>query len=242
MRQHRLHLPQELQSGEELELDGDRSHYLSRVLRLQSGDLIYVFDGQGQEFAARITTAQRGAVRVRLEEPVPNTCESPLRIRLVQSISRGERMDLTLQKATELGVASIQPLITRRTEVKLQGKRLEKRMSHWQGVIAAACEQCGRAVLPEISRPCTVPELLTAAPDGPALLLSPEGDRRLGEVDLSGTALTLAAGPEGGFNAAEEQAFRNAGWQAVTLGPRVLRTETAGPAAIALAQGLWGDL
>ncbi|MDX1571648.1 MAG: 16S rRNA (uracil(1498)-N(3))-methyltransferase [Xanthomonadales bacterium] len=242
MRRHRLHLPRDLESGQELELEGERSHYLGRVLRLQAGDLVYVFDGSGREFSARITTVQRGQVLIRLEVPVPNHCESPLKIHLVQSISRGERMDLTLQKATELGVASIQPLVTRRTEVKLQGKRLDKRMDHWRGVISAACEQCGRAAVPEVFEPCKVPELLARTIDGPALLLSPAGDRRLAEMELPGKTLALAAGPEGGFSDAEESAFRDAGWRAVTLGPRILRTETAGPAAVALAQGLWGDL
>jgi 16S rRNA (uracil1498-N3)-methyltransferase len=183
--------------------------------------------------------AKRGAeVEIMARREVGN--ESPLRITLAQALARGEKMDLVLQKASELGVAAIVPIVTERCEVKLDAERGEKRSAHWRGVIAAACEQSGRARLPELSPPLLLRDWLASGVRG--WYLDPEGAQGLRDLDLSAhPALTLVIGPEGGLGERDLGALRAAGFSGLRLGPRVLRTETAGLAALAALQALAGD-
>lgn len=238
MRNHRLYTDQPLKSGAEVALYGQPAHYLHRVLRLAEGSEIALFNGDGHDYRCSIVGATKGGVRVKVLEQCPNGAESPLRITLCQSLSRGERMDYSLQKATELGVAAVQLLLSERVELKLAGDRLEKRMAHWRGVMASACEQCGRAVVPELRAPIALHEW--TAPDGTRLVLDAGADRTLSQVPLRGE-VEIAIGPEGGFSESELEAMKQGGVTAVRLGPRILRTETAGPAAIAVLQFLSGD-
>jgi 16S rRNA (uracil1498-N3)-methyltransferase len=239
----RIHCPDLPDAGGAATLGEGASRHLLKVLRLGPGAGLRVFDGRGREHAARLTggTVRAATVEVlEAREPAP---ESALSIRLLQGIGRGERMDLVIQKATELGVAAIVPVLSARSVVRLSGDRAARRRAHWQSVAIGACEQCGRATLPAIIEPCGLDEALAKLPaDGPRLLPDPAAAAGLAGRPAPGPALTLLIGPEGGLDEAEIRAAGAAGFQRVRLGPRVLRTETAAIAAIALVQGLWGDL
>lgn len=243
MRQIRIHIDTPLAEGAEVTLPEQAGEHVARVLRLGVGDAVVLFDGRGDDYAATLTGIAKRAVSARVEgrrEPLP---ESPLRLTLAQGIARGEKMDLIVQKATELGVARIVPLVSQRTEVRLDAERADKRLAHWRAVVVSACEQSGRARLPQIDAPQTLETwLATLTGDGAArLALLPEGEtapRTLG--GLPHHAL-LAVGPEGGFGERDVAALRAAGFAGLRLGPRILRTETAGLAALAALQALYGD-
>ena len=242
MRHSRVYTPQRLVLSGTVELDGPASHYLLRVLRLSAGDPVTLFNGDGRDYLGEICQAQRRCAQIRiLDSKVPRN-ESPLKITLVQAISRGERMDYSLQKATELGVFCVQPVTSCRVEVRLDEKRQAKRLAHWQGVVISACEQSGRAIVPEVKIPLSLDEWLTAAGGEPRLALDPAAATRLSAFVLNGDVVSVLAGPEGGFTADEMDQVRANGVRAVCLGPRVLRTETAGPAAISVLQAGAGDL
>lgn len=244
MRITRIHLPPPLAAGQLHDLPADAREHLVRVLRLRVGDRLEAFDGEGRAFMAELADLGRRSARVRLLEPVQTLAESPLQITLAQGIARGDKMDFILQKATELGVATIVPLVTRRTEVKLDGERLHRRMAHWQGVIAAACGQCGRSRMPALQAPQPLAHWAAGVKPDPAglrLVLDPQGQHRAGELP-AGAHLTLAIGPEGGLDERDHHLLEAAGFQGLRLGPRILRTETAGLAAIAILQALHGDL
>ncbi len=243
MRIIRSHVDQPLAVGQRITLPEDSSAHLLRVLRLGPGDAITLFNGDGHDYTARLlTAAKRGAeAEVTGRAAVPR--ESPLRITLVQGVARGEKMDLVLQKATELGVDAFTPVITERTEVKLDAERAEKRMAHWRGVVAAACEQSGRAVLPRLSEPTALAHYAGAEPADIKLVLDPQGDVGLGKVaPAAGQSIALVVGPEGGLSERDLATLRAAGFRGLRLGPRILRTETAGLAAVAALQALYGDL
>lgn len=242
MRQSRIFTRQPLQGQTTLVLDGSTGHYLARVLRLSKGDAVTLFNGDGADYPAFISEIRSQSVTVQITGSVAPATESPLRITLVQAVCRGERMDYVLQKATELGVFCIQPLISQRVEVRLDAARQEKRMLHWQGVVTSACEQSGRAVVPEVKGPLSLSDWLGAADFPVALILDPLAGGRLSGVSIEGDSVAVLVGPEGGFTEEEVNAAREKGLLAVTLGPRVLRTETAGPAAIAVLQARSGDL
>jgi len=242
MRQSRIYTPQTLLSGDSIELEGPASHYLSRVLRVSEGDTVTVFNGDGRDYAGEVYGVQRQRVQVRLGNGQRVENESPLKITLVQAISRGERMDYSLQKATELGVDCIQPVISRRVEVRLDEKRRAKRISHWQGVVIAACEQSGRAVVPEVKAPLLLDDWAQRSDGSPRLVLDPGAVPGLSSFTIKVHAVSLLVGPEGGFSEEELQNLYANGVTAVSLGPRVLRTESAGPAAIAILQAVAGDL
>jgi 16S rRNA (uracil1498-N3)-methyltransferase len=215
------------------------------VLRLRSGEALTVFDGSGGEFGARIEEFRKNSVVVTVEEHRPLDRESPLPLTLAQGISRGERMDWIIQKATELGTARIVPLFTKRSMVRLDEKQAERKLQHWRAIAIAACEQCGRNKLPELAAPLDFFDVLPAeAADATRLLLSPTGDLRIedlqGVVQRSG--ITVLIGPEGGLEDLEQEAALAAGFKAVRLGPRVLRTETAAIAALTIIQRHFGDL
>jgi 16S rRNA (uracil1498-N3)-methyltransferase len=229
--------------GQPIELPEDSSTHLLRVLRLSPGDEVLLFNGDGYDYRVRLLSgSRRGAEALVLgREQVAR--ESALRITLGQGLARGEKMDLVLQKGTELGVAGFIPVLTERTEVKLDGERTGKRMAHWQGVLAAACEQSGRAVLPQLSEPRTLADYAASQSAPLRLALDPKGEvelRALGPGPIRD--IDLVVGPEGGLSERDLATLRAAGFRGLRLGPRVLRTETAGLAAVAALQALYGDL
>ena len=241
----RFHFDGKLGNGSDVRLHPDAAHHAVRVLRLAVGEPIVLFDGLGGEFEARITRIDRGDVSVKTGAHVDVERESRLQVRLVQGLSSGDRMDITLQKAVELGVASIQPVATERSVVKLKDERAQRRVEHWQNLVIAACEQCGRNRVPEVSPLMNLPDWLaqleTPAPDDEArVLLSPAA-----AVPLKALApmprMTLLVGPEGGLSPVETQLAQSRGFTAVRLGPRILRTETAALATLSAIQALWGD-
>jgi 16S rRNA (uracil1498-N3)-methyltransferase len=214
-----------------------------RVLRLGAGDAITLFDGTGTDFPARIISAGRRGVTVDVAEGRPVHRESPLRIELLQGICRGTRMDTVLQKATELGVTVLRPVSTERTVVHLDEARTPARMNHWRGVVISACEQSGRSVLPRLDPPLELDVALASLPaDALRLMLDPAGLPGVpAGLEGAGTVVLLV-GPEGGLSPGEVQRARDAGFRPWRLGPRILRTETAPLAALAILQHLAGDL
>jgi 16S rRNA (uracil1498-N3)-methyltransferase len=241
LRIHRVHTRQALEPGLELVLEEGPAHYLNRVLRVVQGQAIVLFNGDGHEYAAEVRRAGRRELVATVHSRLPGLAESALEITVVQALSRGERMDQTLQKCTELGVAAFQPLLTERSGVRLTGDKLDRRLAHWQGVVIAACEQCGRARVPPVRAPLSIAEWLGQAARGSRFVLDPDALMGLAGADLTGN-VELAIGPEGGFSAGELSGMGEFGVQGVKLGPRILRTETAAPAAVAILQCLKGDL
>ena len=227
--------------GLTIELDDKASNHLLRVLRLRPGAFVRIFNGKNTEFLAELQSAGKSAELV-LTKSVETETESPLRIHLGQGISRGEKMDYTLQKAVELGVDSITPLFTEFTEVKLDAERLEKRMQHWQAIIIHACEQCGRSVLPELRLPQKLVNWLPRCDQSLKLMMHPENGNALSSFSCPELQLALLIGPEGGFADVEVSLAQRHGFVAWQFGPRILRTETAALAAIAALQSRWGDM
>jgi len=227
-----------------MELDADRSRYLTRVLRLRGGDSLLVFNGGGDEFSATMLNAGKNSATLRIDEQTVAQTESKLRVHLVQAVSRGERMDFVVQKATELGVKRITPVLTEYGVVKLDSGRAEKRRDHWQKVAASACEQCGRVRLPLVEAPVTLKEWFGNAPAhvDAQLILKPGAAMPLAAISAPPTKVCLLIGPEGGFSDNEYEDAEVVGFRPVAIGPRILRTETAAIAALAILQSLWGDL
>ncbi len=237
----RFFTEQALAAGSVLTLEPGPSRHIAGALRLREGAELTLFNGRGGEYLAQITAVAKQAVTVAVKSFSDAECEARLPITLCVGISRGERMDLVVQKSTELGVAAIQPLVTERTEVRLKGERQRKKWQHWQQVAISACEQCGRNRLPVIAEPLTLDHWLPAAGGSLKLVLhhrSPEG---LGERPAP-ASVDLLVGPEGGLSPAEIALAGKAGFQPLALGPRVLRTETAPLAALAILQFHWGDM
>jgi 16S rRNA (uracil1498-N3)-methyltransferase len=240
----RLFVSGALSNGAEIELDGDRARYLGKVLRARVGDAVIVFNGEGPEWPGTITRISKNSVGLALGESVEAGTESPLKIHLVQGISRGERMDFVVQKATELGVKRITPVLTEHGVVKLKADRAEKRREHWQNIAASACEQSGRTRLPLIDTPMPLKNWFGSKPDkvDTELILAPRAATALSSIAAPETKICVLIGPEGGFSDAEYQDAEISGFKAVSLGPRVLRTESAAIATLAVLQSLWGDL
>ena len=205
------------------------------------GDPVTLFNGDGRDYQGEICQLQRHTAIVRVVDSRNPGNESPLKITLVQAISRGERMDYSLQKATELGVFCIQPVISSRVEVRLDDARQVKRLSHWQGVVISACEQSGRATVPEVKTPLSLDKWMEVADESPRLVLEPAAVIKMSSFSITGGAVSILVGPEGGFTDEELERARSAGVTPVSFGPRILRTETAGPAAIAVLQSMAGD-
>ncbi|RYD14946.1 MAG: 16S rRNA (uracil(1498)-N(3))-methyltransferase [Lysobacteraceae bacterium] len=244
MRIPRVHVPHGLRAGLEVDLPLQAGEHLARVLRLERGHPLRLFDGHGREFAGEIAALAKRGVTARVLDAVDTRdIESPLRITLGQGIARGEKMDWVLQKATELGVARIVPLVTHRTEVKLDAERAGRRLAHWQAVLASACEQCGRNRLPELTEPMKLHDWAAGLGDesGLRLVLDPQRGARARELAIEAHA-TLVVGPEGGLSEQDLATLAQAGFRGLRLGPRILRTETAGLAAIAALQAIHGDL
>lgn len=231
-----------LQVGATLELPAEVSHHARRVLRLREGATIVLFDGSGGEFRATLVQGGlRASARIEAFEPVER--ESPLSVTLAQALPAGDKMDWIIQKAVELGVSAIIPLIAERSVVRLAGERADKRVAHLRGVVRAACEQCGRNTVPAVEAIVSLRDFLaTEVPAGGLrLVLSPGAGTKLASLRIPPREVVLLAGPEGGWSAAELAAIRACGWTELTLGPRILRSETAGPAALASLQACWGD-
>ncbi|MGD9788560.1 MAG: 16S rRNA (uracil(1498)-N(3))-methyltransferase, partial [Sulfuricellaceae bacterium] len=201
-----------------------------------------LFNGEGGEYPATLTHIGKNNVTAKTGAWLERDSESPLEVRLAQAVSAGDKMDFTLQKAVELGIRAIQPLLAERCVVKLVGERAEKRAQHWQGVVVAACEQSGRNVVPAVAPLLTLPNWLGAQDEtGLGLLLSPFAERSLSDLPPPAGPVTLLIGPEGGFSDNEVKMAASRGFIPVRLGARVLRTETAALAALAAMQALWGD-
>jgi 16S rRNA (uracil1498-N3)-methyltransferase len=231
-----------MQVGRDTTLDEGPSRHLARVLRMRPGDAITLFDGDGGEYRGAIRTQERDSVRVRVEAHVPVERESALRVGLAQVVSAGDLMDLTVQKAVELGVVWIQPLLARRGKVRLDGERSARRVAHWQRVAIAACEQCGRNRVPAVKPVLELADWLgTIATSQRGIVLEPGSALRLSQAGPPTGEIILLAGAESGFAQDEVALVQTRGFTAVSLGPRVLRTETAGLAAVAAMQALWGD-
>lgn len=208
---------------------------------MKPGGVIRLFDGAGREFEASLTEVEKRRSRVSLGEACHQISESPLQITLLQGISRGERMDFAIQKAVELGVRTIVPVITERCNVQLSRERAQKRIAHWQGVLVSACEQSGRSYLPELSEVTSLEQAMSSVNDELRLVLDPEATTGFHDL-IKPSALTLLIGPEGGLSDTEIQQAQTYGFTALQFGPRILRTETAATAALAVVQTLWGDL
>ncbi len=243
MRLTRVYVDAPLAAGERVILEGNAASHVSRVLRLRVGEALTLFNGAGGEYAASIDAARGGRLTVAVGEPRAVERESPLTLTLAQGVSRGERMDLVVQKATELGVSGIVPLFTERSVVRLGAQQAERKLNHWRAIAIAACEQSGRNRLPKVAPPLSLADLLRSGADreGGRLLLSPGATSRLDALPHPATSVTVLIGPEGGLTDAEQEAAVAAGFLPVRLGPRVLRTETAAIAALALLQREFGD-
>jgi 16S rRNA (uracil1498-N3)-methyltransferase len=223
-------------------LDEKASHHIARVLRGKIGDALVLFNGQGGEYAAEIIHIDKKTVTVNVTAFSPCEVESPIHIHLAQGIARGEKMDFIVQKAVELGVTHITPLITERCNVRLDNEREEKRLQHWQAVAIGACEQSGRNRLTELSAPTALADWVTRVKGDYRFVLSPHVDGKLTEVTRPSQAvIVLLVGPEGGLSDQEVALALENGFLPLNLGPRILRTETASIAAIAAMQLRFGD-
>jgi 16S rRNA (uracil1498-N3)-methyltransferase len=230
-----------LLAGQTVLLPEAAAHHAVRVLRLAAGDAVTLFTGAGGEYAATLVRVDKrgGAVRVERFDAVER--ESPFAVTLAQGIAANDAMDYAVRKTVELGVAAIQPLVTARSAPLPAGERSDKRLAHWRHVALAACEQCGRNRIPEIAAPLPLANWLVAW-NGSGILLSPDAAQSLASLPQMAAPLALLIGPEGGLAKREIEEARARGFAAVRFGPRVLRTETAGVAALAALQSLWGDL
>jgi 16S rRNA (uracil1498-N3)-methyltransferase len=243
MRLTRVYVGAPLVPAKRVKLEGNAASHITRVLRLRVGAALILFDGAGGEYEASIDKAHGGEVLVAVGAQLAIERESPLPLTLAQGVSRGERMDMVVQKATELGVSHLVPVLTERSVVRLSAQQSDRKVNHWRAIAIAACEQCGRNRLPSVAAPVVLRDFLKgAAPGSTRVLLSPSGTATLKDLPRPGDGVTLLIGPEGGLSDEEEQAALAAGFTAARLGPRVLRTETAAIAAIALLQQEFGDL
>lgn len=239
----RFYCPDPLAPGAVVDLPEEAAHHAVRVLRLREGDAVQLFDGNGGEWLARIQRL-KPAVRVVLEEFAAADREAPLQVSLIQGVASGDKMDWIMQKAVELGVAAIQPVFAKRSVVRLSGERSERRVQHWRNIAVASCEQSRRNRIPRVAPLVDLPQYLAqpAQQNECRLILSPGAQMRIRDVALPSGPVSILVGPEGGFEDGEFAAAELAGFIPVHLGPRVLRTETAGPAALAVVLSLWGDL
>jgi 16S rRNA (uracil1498-N3)-methyltransferase len=244
MRLIRVHVEEALGVGARVALRGPAAAHVRRVLRLEAGDAVTLFNGDGLDYPARVGASHRDAVEIEVTGTAPARAESPLAITLVQGIARAERMDLVMQKATELGVAAIVPVATVRSVVKLDAENRARKSGHWRGIIVAACEQCGRARLPRLAEPATLESWLSTPADAGSrrLLLAPDADQSLVVAARGAARVELLVGPEGGLAEDERTAAERAGYRTGRLGPRILRSETAALAALAVLQASAGDL
>mgnify|MGYP001821175153 FL=1 len=241
MRIPRIYTAASIEANGDIELEPGPSRHLSRVLRLKIGDSLVLFNGSGGQYPARITAIDRKSVRASVGDFEPVELESKLCLQLGIAISRGERMDWVVQKATELGVSSIAPLLSERTEVRLDPERADKKLRHWQQIAISACEQCGRNRPPRILPLTGLEQWLDKVDAQVRLVLHPSAGNSAPEQSPP-ASVALLVGPEGGYSEEEIVKAEQAGFRSLQLGPRVLRTETAPLAAIAILQARWGDM
>jgi 16S rRNA (uracil1498-N3)-methyltransferase len=243
MRKTRIYLDHTLRTDMTCILPDETTHHIAHVLRMKPGQPVIIFNGQGGEYEAEIIRIERRQAQVLIGKFLNQECESCLDITLVQGISRSNRMDYTLQKAVELGVNRIVPVLSRYSHARIGGSQQKKRYQHWQRIVISACEQCGRNRLPFLENPVTFNDFLEDwKADGLKIILHPAVKTRLAYLDVTDHSLALAAGPEGGFSDDEIASAEKKGYRPVALGPRMLRTETAALAAISACQALWGDM
>lgn len=242
MRNPRIHCPQPLHGGATITLAAEASHHIGRVLRMQAGQPLTLFNGDGSEYPATIAAVDKRQVTVTLGEALLAPRASPLAVHLGIAISKGERMDWVIQKATELGVAQITPLDSERVEVRLHGERADKKLAHWSGIAVAACEQSARNRLPLLEPIQPLEQWLAQVQAQCKYVLDHRSAQPLDTGAAKPDSVALLIGPEGGLSEREIDAARRHGFSALQLGPRVLRTETAPLAALSILQFLWGDL
>jgi len=246
MRNPRIYIDQDLNQALEqdslITLDENGQRHVAQVLRLKAGAVVTLFDGRGGEYQATLTQVSRHSVCAHLDSFDVHSRQSPLAITLAQGISRGDKMDYTLQKATELGVHHIVPLTTERCGVHLNEERRHKRQRHWQGIITAACQQSGRDRLPQLQPINPLTQWLAQSNTPMKLVLDPEAHQTFRDLKPPEAGVELLIGPEGGLDADEIKLAQRHGYQTISIGPRILRTETAGIATLAIIQTLWGDI
>ncbi|MEM6582194.1 MAG: 16S rRNA (uracil(1498)-N(3))-methyltransferase [Pseudomonadota bacterium] len=241
MRLPRIYTNQPLTENLSIELEAAPSRHLARSLRMKPGDHLIVFNGKGGQYAAVVESVQRSTVNVTTNRFDAIERESKLSVTLGITVSRGDRMDWIVQKATELGVSGIVPLISERCEVRLKGDRIEKKLNHWQQIIASACEQCGRNRLPSIQPPLAIEQWINETDASLKLVLHHLAEEAVALKDAP-ASIALLIGPEGGLTNEEVDAATHANFRAIRLGPRVMRTETAPIAALTIVQSRWGDM
>ncbi|TXL01392.1 16S rRNA (uracil(1498)-N(3))-methyltransferase [Methylococcaceae bacterium HT1] len=241
MRVSRLYLAMPLALHKAIELDEDGAHYLRAVLRLKKGQLITLFNGEGGEFQGQTVEVSRKRVLIELQSFVSRSVESALQVNLGLGISRGDRMDFSVQKSVELGIHQIAPLQTERCVVQLKAEKGQNKVRHWQKIAQHAAEQSGRTYRPKVEDVDSL-EVWVNHQDGLKVFLDPFATQTLQELQPEANKVTLLAGPEGGFSEQEREIAKQAGFISVQLGPRILRTETAALAALTAVQVLWGDL
>ena len=242
MRDIRIFVDQPLVVGQTLSIRDETAHYLLRVLRVCVGQSIHLFNGQGGYYVANITETDRRSLSLMPANFNGDEKESSLNIVLAQGLSRGQKMDYTIQKAVELGVNRIVPVMSEFSNVKLTDARTPARIAHWKKIIISTCEQCGRNRIPEILAPVPLKEWVKGNGGLTRLVLDPGAEQVLADLPVPESGLVLLSGPEGGLSDIDLDAALRGGYQPVRLGPRILRTETAAVAAITVCQSLWGDM
>lgn len=239
MRSHRFYVPNSLEENSSFELPTNAAHHCIQVLRYKKGDTLTVFNGDGFDYSAKIDVIEKKKCRVFISNKSDPNSESPLRIHLLQGIAKGDKMDLIIQKAVELGVNEITPVFTERCNVKFDKKREEKKTLHWQKKIISACEQSGRARLVKLNIPINIEDIPRTS--SPSIYLEPTASRTLSSLEIS-ESIRCLIGPEGGLSESDLGRLRDLEFQGIKIGSRILRTETAGLTAISVLQHCFGDL
>lgn len=242
MRVPRLFIDMPLTTGEIINLPRDKAHYISHVLRMRIGDSIKLFNNSAAEYETKIIDICKKSAQIEIGESIRVTNESPLTINLCLAVARGQHMDFSIQKAVELGVKNIIPVISKFSNVKIQDDRVHNKLAHWQNIIISATEQCGRSYLTQVQKPLSFAEWLSLDASKTRLILHPESQQSMSNINLPDNELTLMIGPEGGFSDDEIERAQENDCEPISLGPRILRTETAVVCAVSNAQQLWGDL
>lgn len=244
MSKTRIHVETPITAKSQIKLNGTRAQYVGRVLRLKINDDLTLFDGSGAEFLGTVKAINKSNAEIIVSRRIEKSVESPLRMHLLQGISRGERMNLVIQKATELGVNQITPIITDHSVVRLELRRAKKRLIHWRRIAISACEQCGRNVVPRINAPVGLQEWIdnNGNEHDMRLILNPRASTSISSITAVESNLTLLIGPEGGFSDPEYLLTSSNGFKSIRFGPRIMRTETAAIAIISALQALHGDL
>lgn len=237
----RIYIEDELTVEKQLQLPEAAGNHVGRVLRMRVSDPLILFNGQGGEYRCKIVTINRAKVTVEITSFTDEERESSIQIELGQALSKGEKMDFTIQKAVELGVTKITPLITSYSNVRLDENKLDKKLDHWRKIIISACEQCGRNTLPELADISKIDDWYATTEADLKLLLAPDAESTLSELSEKPQSITIVIGPEGGLSRSEIKSLEENDFTGIRLGPRILRTETAGLTTIAALQNQFGD-